>query len=67
MAEDFEIKRSQYVIFNPESELWEVWEMTPAEAFLLDLDRWGAQTAVENMGWPIVTTATDESDEDGLH
>ena len=55
------LKRSAYVVYNPETELWEVWQLTEAEAFLLDVDYYGVDVALENLHWePDIYNEGDE-------
>lgn len=52
-----DIKRDVHVIYNPDTDQWEVWELTPSEAFDLTQERFGVGVAIENMNY-------EQSDED---
>lgn len=52
-----DIKRGVHVIYNPDTDKWEVWKLTPAEAFDLTQERFGVGVALENLNF-------DERNED---
>lgn len=45
------IERGVHVIYNPDTDRWEVWELTPLEAFNLTCERFGVDVAIYNMNW----------------